>query len=56
MKTVKISPEIHKRLKVIAAEQERELGAVIEIALLEWINKTLKNLANKEQTNDQQKS
>jgi predicted transcriptional regulator len=39
MKTVKISPELHKELKKIAVEHEKELGFIIEMALAEWVKK-----------------
>jgi len=39
MKTVKISPELHKELKKIAVEHEKELGVIIQMALAEWVKK-----------------
>ena len=46
MKTVKIPPELHRELKIIAAKQEKELAFVIETALSEWVKKVKREESN----------
>jgi len=37
IKTVKITPELHKELKKIAVEWEKDLAVIVETALLDWV-------------------
>jgi predicted transcriptional regulator len=37
IKTVKINHELHKQLKKIAVEWEKDLTVIIEAALLDWV-------------------
>lgn len=47
MKTLKISDELHKQLRIEAAKREKEIQEVAEIALKSYLTKSSKGVKSK---------